>query len=90
MSHPVVYLKGLEKKTKVIVGIRSYAWINSKNQMEAYNVLQEIKLVVDLLVEWSKNKNLRNYYAKRLKILEFRLQEIFNKDARIRSCSTHY
>lgn len=90
MSHPIAYLKGLKKKTKVIVWAKSYVWNDSKNRMEAYKVLNEIMLVVDLLREWSKNKNLRNYYAKRLKILEFRLQEIFSKDARIRSCSTHH
>lgn len=85
ISSPIEYLRGIKKKIKVKVWIRSYHWNNPINQEKAQETFQEIWLTVDLLLEWLKNKELRDYYDRRLETLESRLQKIFSSDA---TCAT--
>ena len=81
MIHPIEYLKGIKEKIKVNVWIKYYHWINPINREKAREFVHEISLTVDKQVEWSWNKELHNYYIKRLKILESQLQKMFSSDA---------
>lgn len=81
MSHPIDYLRGIEKKIKVKIWIGSYDWNNLVNREGAYEISKEVWLTVDILLEWFKNRKLRDYYVRRLETLESRLQEIFSDDA---------
>ena len=80
VSRPIEYLKGIKKKIKAKVWIKSHNWNKPVNKEKAHEIFQEIWLTVDTLVEWSKNKELRDYYARRLKTLESHLQKTFSRD----------
>ena len=80
MSHPIEYLKGIKRKIKVNVWIRSYSWNNPINQERAHKLVQEIWLTIDMLIEWSRNKEFRDYYVKQLEILESRLHNLLGND----------
>jgi len=81
MMHPTEYLKGIEEKTKANVWTKSHHWTNQTNQEKALNFLYEISLTVDKQVKWSRNKELRDYYAQRLKILKSKLYETISIDS---------
>lgn len=81
VMRPMEYLKGIQKKTNVNVWIKSHHWTNQTNQEKALNYLYEISVTVDKQVKWSWNRKLRDYYAKRLKILESRLYETISTDS---------
>jgi glycosyltransferase involved in cell wall biosynthesis len=80
--HPIEYLKGIKKKTKIKVWMRSNNWVNSINQEKAQELTQEFFFTVDMLVERCQNKDLRNYYIKQLKIFESQMLNIISSNAK--------
>jgi glycosyltransferase involved in cell wall biosynthesis len=82
INNPTEYLKGIKKKIQTKLWIKSYRWNNPINQRKAEDIFHEIWIASDNLLEWFRNKDLREYYTRRLKTLDFHLQKIIISDAR--------
>jgi len=80
MTHPVEYVKGVRRKTRVNIWVRSHNWIDPQKHEEAVELFKEILITTDMLIEWSQNKHLNNYYVKQLENFESRLQSIMRSD----------
>lgn len=80
LLNPIEYWKGLKEKTKVNTWARSHYWANPMNREKALDFAYEISLAADKRTKWSWNKELRDYYSNRMKILEFQLQKTFSSD----------
>jgi glycosyltransferase involved in cell wall biosynthesis len=80
MFHPFAYLEGIKEKVKVRTWVESCHWVNSVNLEDAKEDAREISLTVDKQIEWSWNKELGYYYARRRRILESRLMRILSRE----------
>ncbi|MEM5867697.1 MAG: glycosyltransferase family 2 protein [Candidatus Aenigmatarchaeota archaeon] len=73
--HPYEYLYGINRKIKLKNYIKNEAKSLQTQKIEKLSMLyRETLLTIDMLIEWSYNKNLRDYYIKKLVELELRLQ----------------
>lgn len=80
IGHPIEYLKGIKEKIKVNIWTNSYHWANPINRKKAQKLTREILFTIDMLIEWSSNKVLRDYYMERLKNFESRLLDVLKSD----------
>lgn len=80
MMHPIAYLKGINRKIKAIMFVKTRHCIDLEKFKDAQRFFQEILLTIDKQVKWSRNKKLHNYYEKRLRVLESRLREVLYTD----------
>lgn len=83
MRHPIQYPKQLKIKAETSSTIDSYCWRDQTNREKIYELVKEMILTLDLLIEWCRNKELREYYEGRLRILNSYLQKTLDDDIRI-------
>ncbi|MEM3828271.1 MAG: glycosyltransferase family 2 protein [Conexivisphaerales archaeon] len=73
--HPYSYFYGVSRKIKFKNYIKNIAKSLQHQKVEKLLTLyREALLTIDMLIEWSYNKDLRDYYIKKLTELESRLQ----------------
>ena len=75
MIYPLEYLKGIRKKTRTNIKIKTYPWKDAESREKATQLQSEIHLTTDMLVKWHRNKPLREYYKNRIRLLEHELEK---------------
>lgn len=79
MLHPYEYFYGIGQKIKLKNYIKNGTKYSHFHHIEKLSALyKEALLTIDMFIDWSYNKNLHNYYHKKLKELESRLKNELN------------
>lgn len=80
LTQPLEYLKGTREKIKNEIWLKYFKWESLMNKEMAERFTREISSTIDRKIEWYwKNKSLRDYYHRRLRLLEAKLKEVCDK-----------
>jgi glycosyltransferase involved in cell wall biosynthesis len=70
MKNPVIYIKGIQKKMRLDSQVKAHRGLNASRREELQMLEHEISFTSDMLLEWQRNKQLRQYYENRINFLE--------------------